>query len=778
MRTLRIVVLLAVVLLPGALLAPVWRLAGLGAGEDDILYYFPARTFFHDTIQAGEWPWLNPWTGLGRPFAADPQAAVWYPFTWLFAVLPPVQTYPLSLWAHYSLALWGMYRLLRAQTLDRRAALFGAIAFAFCGFMLAHRAHFTMQHAAAWAPWVLWRVQRFALAGGGVSRFVSATLVLALQCFAGHVQIAALTVLGVLAFMLAYPPHGPAGHKRTKATARAAGPLVAPPAVVVRWGLVCVFAAGLFAIQWLPTYDYMQLCTRVERTYRDFVENSWSPASVLGWLTPMLLGQRTPNFFDQAYWGPSHQVEQFGYAGLLPLLLAGLALRGGWWHDARRRPWIILAALALLLALGERGPLCPLLYWLPGSSLFRCPARALLLVNMAVAALAATTLEDLGATVSPRRARLRALIIRWTSRPVVLSAAVVAVPAVLILAAYPFLNADLRGAALHALRPWAPAMWVPFVTALVTCLVLGFVVRRWRQPVLLWLLLPLAAADLGAIGWTIDVPAGHAGPQSLLTPQATEWMDEVAESGDRLWVVTGRQGWLPGEYFASIDKAVANTNMLRGIASLTDYGPLHPRVVVEQFGFLPWGETLAADRLLADTSWMRLYDVGWVLLCDRDRPAPTGCDLVTITPEGWRLYRNPASAGWAMFEDAAQTAAVRTVRPSAARLRVWADTWPDERGERPRLVISQLALPGWIIRVDGQAVPAESVGGLLAVRIPGGAAVEIDCAYFPPGLVSGALITLMCGGGWVLMAIWGGVERRGSAGAARPSRRRARGRPH
>ena len=142
------------------------------------------------------------------------------------------------------------------------------------------------------------------------------------------------------------------------------------------------------------------------------------------------------------------------------------------------------------------------------------------------------------------------------------------------------------------------------------------------------------------------------------------------------------------------------------------------------------------------------------------------------------MYRKLAAAGWAVFEDATQTAAVRTARPSTARLRVWADTWPDGHGERPRLVISQLALPGWIIRVDGQAVPAESVGGLLAVRVPGGAAVEIDCVYFPPGLVSGTLITLMCGGGWVLLAIWGGVERRGSANAARPSRRRTGGRPH
>jgi hypothetical protein len=176
----RLVIALAVVLLPGLMLAPVWHNAGLGAGEDDILYYFPARTFFHDTIQAGHWPWLNPWTGLGRPFVADPQTAFWYPTTWLFAVLPPLWAYPASLWIHYSLALWGMYLLLRLTPLSRHAALFGGVAFAFSGFMLAHRAHFTMQHAAAWTPWVFWSLARLARAQFSVRRLVVAVVFLAL----------------------------------------------------------------------------------------------------------------------------------------------------------------------------------------------------------------------------------------------------------------------------------------------------------------------------------------------------------------------------------------------------------------------------------------------------------------------------------------------------------------------------------------------------------------------------------------------------------------------
>jgi len=415
MLRMRLLVALCVLALPGILLAPVWNLAGLGAGEDDVLYYFPMRAYFGELVAAGEWPWLNPWTGLGRPYAADPQTALVYPFTWLFGVLPPLEAYPIVLWAHYSIALWGMYRLLRLQGLEARAALFGGIAFAFCGFLVAHRAHFTMQQAAAWSPWVFWGLLRYAGPGNpavasrrgrragadellfspqardprDVRRLVVAGFLTAMPCLAGHVQIAALLALGSLLFVLAQPaPASPT-------------PVRLRLVVALRWLIAWVCAAGIFAVQWMPTFEYLRQCTRTARGWHDFVENSWHPLAVIGWLMPMLLGQRTPNFFGPSWWGPWHQVEMFAYAGIVPLLLAALAIRAGWRTDPRRRAWMVLGGFGVLLALGQYGPVCTILYYLPGSSLFRCPARALLLVNLAIAALSAHAFHDLAAGNSP-----------------------------------------------------------------------------------------------------------------------------------------------------------------------------------------------------------------------------------------------------------------------------------------------------------------------------------------------------------------------------------------
>ena len=339
-----------------------------------------------------------------------------------------------------------------------------------------------------------------------------------------------------------------------------------------------------------------------------------------------------------------------------------------------------------------------------------------------------------------------------------MSAVLIVVPLAVLLIAMPFLGTEPRAAAWQALRPWNPAIWVPFLMALLSLTVLGYVVRRWQQPRLLWLLVAVTAVDLGVIGWTIDVPRGWGDSAALVAPSESGWMDTVRQSPHRLWVVTGRRGRTPGEYIDPVDKAVANTNVLRGIASLSHYGPLQPRGMVERFGFQPWGESWAAPALLSDTRWMRLYDVGWILLCDAHWPAPTGCDLVTRTAAGWRLYRNPSAAGLALFEKATQPGAVRVVRHGPAAMTVWAAAWPvstaPASAAEPRVVISQLALPGWRARINERVVPLETVDGLLlGVRVPPGQAVEIDLAYSPPGLVPGALISLLC----VMVLVGAGV---------------------
>lgn len=726
-------------LAPAIVVAPAWRLGGLGAGEDDVLYYLPTRVLFAESIAAGEIPWINPWNGLGRPFLADPQTAVFYPTTWLFAAMDPLRAYALSLYLHYAFALAGMYRLLRSVQTTPPAAAFGAVVFAFCGFMLAHRAHFTMQHAAAWTPIVLWRLLRAVEAGGG-RRVALAAVVAAMQCFAGHAQIAALTAAGSLVWLIA---------RRGFALRDA-----------LCWLGAWTAAAGLFAVQWAPTLAYTLECTRTARGYMDFTENSWSPPSVVNFVMPMLLGQRTPNLFAEPYWGPSHQVEQFAYVGILPLLLALAAIRGGWQRDDARRAWIVLLIAALLTALGLYGPVCPLLYWLPGASLFRVPARAMLLADLALAGLAASALDSLIVhRAAPAVARTLAALHALLANPWRILALLVGIPLLCTAAASPWIPAALR-----SLWPLNPAILTPIVMLIAVLLALSWALahRTQRRGTIVAMLTAIVAIDLAVIGWTLDVPAGaKSATQLLSSAERIAWTDVVRQSPGTVWVVTTRRDGVPGEYIDPIRKGVANTNILDGVPMLTDYGPLQPRGLHRRFGFKPWGEAPADERegrraqgLLADTRWTAEYGVRWVLLCDDDLPAPADGDLTYADESGLRLYRMPDPLGRAYLSDPALPAAVHVDSDEPAHVVVHVAAYPDaSTSRRVMLVLPRAALPGWSATIDGAPATVRQRDGLISVELTLGAdAGTVEFRYFPRGLFAGAAISgmtafsLLCAG--------------------------------
>lgn len=722
-----------VVLLPGLLLFPAWQLGGLGAREDDILYYLPSRTWFGEMLRAGWLPFLNPWTGLDRPFLADPQSAVFYPTTWLFAVLPPLAAYAASLWLHYSLALWGMYRLLRSANFNVTSALFGGVAFAFCGFLVAHRAHFALQHAAAWTPWVFWRLARLA-EQPNARRLVFAALLAALQAFAGHIQIAALTALGTLVWLL-----GAHGARRR---------------VLTGWAGTWLLAGGLFAVQFVPTLLLIRECTRTQRGYLDFVENSWCPQSLVGWWLPMFFGQRTPNFFDQPYWGPSHQVEQFSYGGLSVLILTAGAIVNGWRGDRQRRPWVALLIFALLLALGLFGPICPLIYWLPGANLFRVPARGLLLVNLAGAALAAGVVNELAAPLSPRRARLRWLLLRWTSRPLLLPLlAISGVLAATALLAW-LLPSDLRNMALGAAAPWRTSNLVPLGLTVISLFALRWIVRAWDRPRRTAWMIPLLLLDLGIIGWTIDIPAGAHSPSDLLeSPGRSELLRYLSGSSGRLWIVTGRQHGVPGEYVDSINKLAANTNILAHVATLTDYGPLQPRFVPPAMQFKPWGECEHPAELLASPDWLRAVGVEWVLLCEPDLPAPPG-ELVATLSSGYRLYHVLSHVADINVEGlpAGYSVDLLQFSPYELRIRLHNESQSGSANHDDhllRVTIPRLAWNGWRVAGDDAAAIERTPEGLITFAIHQSLRGELAMGYSPPGLAIGAMIS----GGTVLVLL-------------------------
>lgn len=163
-------------------------------------FYFFMRAFFVTSLRHGFFPWWNPYTFSGMPFAESPQiVTVLYPPNWIFLVLPINVAFSWYFFIHIVVAMCGMYVFLRSIrdeiSVPRLAAWFGGLAFGLSGFFLARTyvGHLDMVAAASLMPWVfaafwqLFKKQQLRWI------FLAAGL-LVLQLFAGYPTVALFTV--------------------------------------------------------------------------------------------------------------------------------------------------------------------------------------------------------------------------------------------------------------------------------------------------------------------------------------------------------------------------------------------------------------------------------------------------------------------------------------------------------------------------------------------------------------------------------------------------------
>src|SRR4051794_6789645 len=78
-RACRLTVAMLIGLTPAVLFINVWRVGGVSALGDDLIYYLPVRAYVGERLKSAELPLWNPYVSMGTPVAADPQAGVWYP---------------------------------------------------------------------------------------------------------------------------------------------------------------------------------------------------------------------------------------------------------------------------------------------------------------------------------------------------------------------------------------------------------------------------------------------------------------------------------------------------------------------------------------------------------------------------------------------------------------------------------------------------------------------------------------------------------------------------
>lgn len=386
MRRLGLLPALALGALVAALLAPV--LVGRATFFDRDIHWvwYPWVESLVRAMAGGAWPVWDPHPGFGQPALANPAYQVAYPLAWPAWVLPGHAAYALYVFAHLLLAGTGAARLLRGWGTGRLAATAGAALWILSGPLLSF--HSLHHHFAGlcFMPWVLVAVER---ALGEPERWGGWRLgvLLGLQLLAGSADMVVMTGLAVALRLglLAWPAGG--------------APAPAPGAPR-RLALGAALAAGLAAVQWLPTlalvggtararlgsganlYWSLHPLSLLDLVARDVTVGPDLPAALRG----VLFEGREP-FVTQPYLG----------AAALPLVLLGC------WRG--RRPWGVWTGLGLLLflvlALGRHSPLYPALAQLPPFSMLRYPVKFVAPLSLLWALAAGLGLE------AARRARPR-----------------------------------------------------------------------------------------------------------------------------------------------------------------------------------------------------------------------------------------------------------------------------------------------------------------------------------------------------------------------------------
>lgn len=331
-------------------LAP-WRAAGSvpqnGMLGDVLIQYTPWRSLYREALRAGELPLWNPYTLGGMPFFANQQTGVLYPLNLVFLPLSLEQAFLAFAALHVLLTGLGMYALLRQTSLRPAAALAGALAWSFCGYLTAWLLWLSIAATLAWLPWCMLAASRL-LATGRARPLGGLALAVAMLVLGGHIQFAlyGLLTLGLWALWEALAAQAPA---RTRALR------------LGLCGLGVLLGLLIVLVQIVPTLELAAHNSRSPIPPRDQIAGAMPLTQLATLVIPDLFGD------VNHYRGPGNYVAYTGYVGLSSLALAGLALL----HPRVQRRWrgwffALLTLLALHLVYG--GALNYLVFALPGTS--------------------------------------------------------------------------------------------------------------------------------------------------------------------------------------------------------------------------------------------------------------------------------------------------------------------------------------------------------------------------------------------------------------------------
>lgn len=406
------------------ILLPYWKLTTMQGVviTDDIFISdlmnegFPFRFLLGKALSAGELPlWCQQFFG-GFPFLALGTAGVCYPPNiLLFGILDPYVALNLSILMALILSPVGMFLYTREIGAGVYGAIIAGLSFAFCGFMVSHIRHLSMISAVCWFPIALLFLERACKQELYASRasFLRFGLVFGLQTLSGFFQISyysALVYIPYAIFGMMRAQHPPPGVKRKGSTLGFVSRLgtVLKSRKFIWLAAACIAAAGINAIHIFPTSELVSLSQRSGGVTFEYASNyAYDASNIKTFIYPYVNG----DISNASYRGESVFWEDYGYTGIVVLLLAFYGVMKGW-KSTSVRFFTITAVVAYLLVLGPNTPLYELAFHgVPGMQFFRFPTRFLFIVDASIAILAALGTTQLLERIGKKRDRT--LTVGW-----------------------------------------------------------------------------------------------------------------------------------------------------------------------------------------------------------------------------------------------------------------------------------------------------------------------------------------------------------------------------
>jgi hypothetical protein len=517
-------------------------------------------------------------------------------------------------------------------------------------------------------------------------------------------------------------------------------------------GLAALAGCGLAAVQLVPTALGLGDSARGSFSYAAATSFSSSATHLPLLLFPYLFGNQYPTApFSAAYQGHWNLEELAGYPGLACLVLAAAGaarIR----RDRRALALAAAAGLMLLISLGRSTGLGFLVWLVPPFGHFRAWARYVVVVDLAVAILAAYGVAELRA--GARRAAGR----RAAAAAAVLVGAGVVLPLLPPVARH--VPSD-RSAVLAVALPLLAAL-----AAAATCFLFGRSVRVATAICILLVPLDGFVSFDGFFGWRHS-PSFAAARAAYSPSTPAPWGRVPNRSGgiDRYLFVGGSvRGVFP---------FLPQLTDLKEMRSASGYDPLASTRYLETVGgmqltgavsrpgqFLrrrsPLLDLLRISLVLVPTSqapvrtppWLERAGVADGLVRYAYRPHLPDAFLVGRAVVASDRETRVALDGRRPF-DPRTTAFVERPAAAAAGGRVGHVRWSANHVEarvtaagRSILVLSQAWAPGWSARVDSRRAPLLRVDGILSgVEIPPGAH-RVRLEYRTPGLRAGLGISI------------------------------------